>query len=127
VLGIRGSGPGAFGYYRSGEKRWRLLSLVGRDADQAKDVLRSVGALPGATEQKGLGDGAARVVVQDPPGAHQSEWLLARAGATIVGIGDEATALRAGMSAEERDARTLGLADKRRRLEAWLERRRPSR
>jgi hypothetical protein len=121
ALGVHGTGPAALGYYRAAEQRWRLLDVVGRDVDHAKDVVRSFRALPGASEEKTLGDGGARAVVQDPAGAPQSEWLVARIGNVVAGIGDDTTALHEGMTADERGARTLALADKRRRLQSWLD------
>ena len=121
ALGVHGTGPAALGYYQAAAQRWRQLGIVGRDVDHAKDVVRSFRALPGATEEKTLGDGGARAVVQDPPGSPQSEWLVARIGNVVAGIGDDTTALHEGMTADERGARTLALADKRRRLQSWLE------
>ena len=63
VLGVDGAGAGATGFYKDGDKRYRVLSIVRDDVDQAKDVLKTFSKLRGATEEKGIGDGAYRLVV----------------------------------------------------------------
>src|SRR6185437_13837091 len=60
LLGVDGVGPGAFGYYKAGAKRWRVASAVRADAEQAKDVLSTLGKVPGASKEKGVGEGAVR-------------------------------------------------------------------
>lgn len=100
LLGVEGIGAGAFGYYRAAGKRWRLASLLRADADQAKDVITTLTKLPGAAREKNLAEGAVRVMRKDGEGA-PVEWVFARAGKTVMGIGDEARVLRAGMTADE--------------------------
>ena len=124
LLGVKGTGPGALGYYRDGEVRWRVLSVLRNDPDQAKDVLGTLRKVPGATEEKGLGDDALRLMVQ-PTGAAQTEWIIARTGKWILGVGDEDRVLRAGMSAEEHHSKTLDQDRKRKLLKALLEGQRP--
>jgi hypothetical protein len=124
VLGVKGAGPGAVGYYRDAEQRWRLLSVVCRDEDQAADVLSTLRSVPGATKDKELGDDALRLVHQRTPASPQAEWLVTRVGNAVMGIGDEHLVLRDGMSAAEHRARTLSQDDKRSRLRAWTEQRR---
>jgi hypothetical protein len=115
LLGVDGVGGGAFGYYREGDKRWRVLAIARADADQAKDVLGTFAKLPGATKEKGAGDAAVRVMRKDSDGI-AVEWVVARAGKDVLGVGDEVRALRAGMSADEHAKVTLTKAEKLERL-----------
>lgn len=110
-----GTGPGAFGFYRDGTKRWRVLAIEATDDAQARRTLDAIGA--GGAHEKGLGDGAVRAVI----GETKAEWLVARKGKTLLGIGDEAFALRDGMSADDHANVCLALEDKRARLKAYLE------
>jgi hypothetical protein len=119
MLGVAGAGGGAFGYYREGEARWRLLSLPRGDGDQAADVLKGFGKLKGAVEEKGLGDGAYRFMYE-PTGLPKTEWIVARKGPWIVGIGDEDRVLSDGMSADEHKQKTLAQDAKRDKLKAIL-------
>src|SRR5258707_13671506 len=48
VLGVEGAGAGATGFYKEGDKRYRILSIARDDVDQAKDVLKTFIKLPGA-------------------------------------------------------------------------------
>lgn len=100
LLGVDGAGAGAFGYYRAGDKRWRIASIVRADADQAKDVIRTLGKVAGAVKEKGIGEEAVRLMRKDGEGA-AVEWLFARAGKNVVGVGDEPRVLKTGMTAEE--------------------------
>lgn len=118
VLGVQGTGEGAFGYYRQDAKRWRILSMVKADVDQAKDALGAFARLRGAAEEKGLGDGARRVTIQ-VGGA--TEWVIVRKGARVIGIGDESRVLRTGMSAEEHAEKCLSLEEKKKLLASLLE------
>ena len=45
VLGISGLGSGAVGYYKDGDKRWRVVSLGRSDDDAAGDVLDCIDML----------------------------------------------------------------------------------
>jgi hypothetical protein len=119
LLGVEGAGAGAFGYYSAGGKRWRLASLLRADADQAKDVLTTLTKLPGAAREKNLAEGAVRVMRKDGEGA-AVEWVFARAGKAVMGIGDEPRALRAGMTAEEHAKVSLARDEKIDRLKKLL-------
>lgn len=100
LLGVDGLGPGAFGYYRTGSKRYRVASLVRADVDQAKDILSTLSKLPGASREKRIGEGAVRLMHNDGAGA-PVEWFFARRGKLVLGIGDEPRALRSTMTADE--------------------------
>jgi Family of unknown function (DUF6599) len=118
VAGVEGTGAGAFGYYGEEKQRWRLLSIVKSDEDDAKDVLASFGRLKGAAKVKGVGARAWRLMLD--LGGAQTEWIVARKGTRVLGIGDEPRVLRRGLNPEEYKARTLPLDDKRARLIALL-------
>lgn len=106
VLGWNGVGPGALGYYKDGDRRWRTLVIFKDDADQAKDALKTIKAKPGTLPVAGLGDEAAHVVVPAQGGGPKVEMLVARKGNTIWGISDEEYALReAGGGEKEQKAR----------------------
>jgi hypothetical protein len=103
LLDVDGVGAGAFGYYREGDKRFRVAAIVRGDVDQAKDVLATLAKQPGATKEKGIGEGAVRFMHKEGKDGDgiAVEWLFARAGKTVLGIGDELRVLRSGMTAEE--------------------------
>lgn len=118
VFDIAGVGPGAFGYYRDGDKRYRFAVMIRADEEQAKDVLATLAKQQGATKEKGIGDGAVRLMRSEEGPA--VEWLFARTGAKLVGIGDEVRALRSGMTADEVAKVSLGKDDKTTRLKEAL-------
>jgi len=119
LLGDAGIGAGAFGYYRVGEKRYRIASLIRADAEQTKDVISTLGKLGGATKEKGVGEGAVRFMHKEA-GAPQVEWIFGRAGKGVFGIGDEARVLRAGMTADDHARVTLTREEKIERLKKVL-------
>jgi hypothetical protein len=94
VLGWNGVGPGAVGYYKEGDRRWRALAIFRDDAEQAKDAFRTIKSKPGALPVTGLGDEAAYVVVPNQGSGPKIELLVARKGSAIWGIADEEYALR---------------------------------
>ena len=112
MLGVKGTGAGAFGYYKDGAVRWRVLSIVKTSEDDAKDVLKSFAAIDGAAPEK-LGDDGTRIMVKYS--GPQTEWIIARKGAAVIGIGDEPRALRSGMTPDEHREKTL-TQDKKREL-----------
>jgi hypothetical protein len=119
VLGVDGAGPGATGFYQDGGKRYRVVSIVRDDVDQAKDVIKTFARLRGATEEKGIGEGAWHVMLPGGVGA-KLEWVIARVGKTLLGVGDEEYVVRTGMTASEHDAACLTRDQKISRLRAVL-------
>jgi hypothetical protein len=89
VLGFKGVGPAAMGFYKDGDKRWRVLSIVKDDADQAKDAFKQIKGKPGSLPIPNTGDEAAHV-----PVAPKVAFLVARKGNVIWGVGDEEYAVR---------------------------------
>ncbi|HEU4407271.1 MAG TPA: DUF6599 family protein [Polyangiaceae bacterium] len=120
VLGVEGTGPGALGYYREGERRYRVLVISKADADQAKDVLKSFSKKKGAAEEKGLGEAALRLMLQEGEDSPKAEWLVARQGPLVVGVGDEPFAAKPGGSAADYERAALSRDEKRKRLQALL-------
>ncbi|MDI1477762.1 DUF6599 family protein [Polyangium sp. y55x31] len=115
LLGIPSTGGGAFGYYKDGDKRYRFAVMVRADDEQAKDVLATLGKGPGAQKEKGIGDGAVRFMSKEGE-APAVEWIVARTGSRLVGIGDEVRVLRSGMTADEVTKVSLGKDEKIARL-----------
>jgi len=119
VFDIAGAGPGAYGYYRDGDKRYRYVIMARADDEQAKDTLATLGKQSGATKEKGLGDGGVHFMSKEGEGP-TTEWFVARTGARLIGIGDEARVLRSGMTADEAGKVSLSKDDKIARLKATL-------
>jgi hypothetical protein len=118
VLGIDGAGAGAAGFYKDGDKRYRVLSIVRDDVDQAKDVLKTFGKVRGAAEEKGVGEHAYHMFVSKE-GA-KIEWVIARAGKTLMGIGDEEYIVKQGMTPADHDKLCLTREEKATRLRGLL-------
>ena len=89
VLGVTGGGAGAVGYFRAGAKRFRVVSAVRDNADLAKDLIHALRAKPGALPVANLADEAAFVVLQASPERAKIEWVVARKGSNVLGVGDE--------------------------------------
>jgi hypothetical protein len=95
------SAPGAVGYYKDGDKRWRGLAIGAQDADQAKDLMKSLLKRPGSLPVKDLGDEAAHIVVQAGKDAPKVEALIVRKGSVVTGVADEEYVLK-GPGADQR-------------------------
>ncbi|MEJ7731673.1 MAG: DUF6599 family protein [Polyangiaceae bacterium] len=119
VLGVEGVGGGAFGYYKEGDDRWRVASIARADAEQAKDVLASFAKATGATKEKNVGEGAVRLSIKESEGV-PTEWVFARVGKSVIGIGDEPRVLKAGMTADEMAKVSLTKDEKLERLKKIL-------
>jgi hypothetical protein len=76
----------AFGFYRDGAKRYRMVSVVRDDAAAAKETMKAVRARPGWLPVPSLGDEACAMTT---PGPAKAEYVLARQGAEVLGVGDE--------------------------------------
>jgi hypothetical protein len=119
LLGIAGAGGGAFGYYKDADKRYRVAIISRADDEQAKDVLATLGKQSAASKEKNVGDGAVRFMHKDGEGA-PVEWVFARKGSQLIGIGDEVRALRSGMTADEVAKVSLSKEEKIARLKKLL-------
>jgi hypothetical protein len=120
ALGVSNVGAGAVGYYKDGDRRYRLVAIQKSDADQAKDVMKTLKGKAGATAVPGVGDEALHVVLQASPEAPKVEWILARKGALVAGAGDEETLLKSGETAEQQAKARLPKDEAIAKLKAWL-------
>jgi len=108
---LKGAIAGATGFYKDGDKRYRIVSITRNDADQAKDALQTIGKRTGATKEANLGEGAFRMLTEgkDEP---RTEWIVARSGKQLFGVGDEPLVLKAEMAAADRDKVSLSREQK---------------
>jgi hypothetical protein len=120
ALGLTGVGPLAVGYYKEGDKRWREVAAVRDGAEAAKEVLRAFRLRPGAQAVKGLGDEAVQVLLQEAPDRAKAEYVVARKGAMVVGVGDEELVLDPATPSEKLAPLKLTREEKTQRLAAWL-------
>ncbi len=96
LMGIPGAGAGAVGYYVDGAKRWRAISMVDADQGKIKAQFNALHAKPGALPVTGVtgADEAFHVVYQLSKESPKTEWLVARKGSQVQGVGDEEFALK---------------------------------
>jgi hypothetical protein len=107
VLGVSGLGPGAVGFYRDGDKRYRVFVLGRGDDDAAGDVLETLKKVERASTLKDLGFPAMVVGTQSDDSAPRTEWVVGRKNRVVFGVGDEELALGKGASKAEEDAKRL--------------------
>jgi hypothetical protein len=86
-----GKASGSVGYYRDGTKRYRMVVSISEDLGAAKETLKAVRATPGWLPVAGLGDEAIVTTIKA-----KSEYVFARQGARVIGVGDEELAATAG-------------------------------
>jgi hypothetical protein len=122
ALGLSGLGAGAEGYYKDGDRRYRLVALARTDADQAKDAFKSLKGRPGSLPVPSFAgvDEAAHVVLQSSADAPKVEWLVARKGALVIAAGDEELALNASDPPAKQQAARLTKDEAIAKLTAWL-------
>lgn len=102
----KGAADGAYGYYADGARRWRVAVIVRGDEAQAKEALSALAEVPGAKKEKGIGDGAVVFHVEEAPGLG-ADWVFARKGKTVIGVGDEIRVMVAGEAPDARAAKTI--------------------
>jgi hypothetical protein len=88
-LGVPKLGPAALGFYKDGEKRYRGLSLVRDDVAVAKGQFQVLRSRPGALPVAGVGEEAVHVILQESPDRPKAEYVVARQGTQLLGVGDE--------------------------------------
>jgi hypothetical protein len=125
ALGLKQIGPLAIGFYRDGDKRWRAIAISREghepaDVDRAREVFRAFKLKPGSSPMKGLGDEAVQVVVQEAPERAKAEYIVARRGALVAGIGDEELVLDPTTPADKQAPLRLTRDEKMARLAAWI-------
>jgi hypothetical protein len=95
VRGVKGTGPGAVGYYADGGKRWRLAIIEAADEAAAKKVIDAFAAAKGAKKD------ASGVTLDVADGGVSVEWLVKQDGRRVAAIGDEPRVARQGAKPEE--------------------------
>jgi hypothetical protein len=115
VLGVQGVGPGSYGFYAEEGRRYRTVLLERGDEASAQDILKTLKKLPAAGETKTRPPVV--TLTLHPAGAEavKSEWLFAREGNRVVGIGDEELVLNQA-NAEQARAKSLKREEKLERL-----------
>lgn len=112
ALDLPGFAPSARGHYRSGNKRWRVVTVVRPDPEAAADVFDTLRRQPTA---RAIRNAALEVVEYTERGAPSEPpltWVFARAGAVIYGVGDEPFARGEQRSAREQAEVELSLQEK---------------
>ncbi len=112
VLGISGLGSGAVGYYKDGDRRYRILSLGRADDDAAGDVLETIKKIDRATTLKELVLPALAFSTQRDDAAPKTEWVVGRNGKKVFGVGDEELVLGSGHSKDDEARVKLTRPDK---------------
>ena len=120
VMGVQNAGAGAVGFYLRGTRRYRLVAAQRDDAEQAKDAFRTLKTRPGAMPVANLADDASFFVIPGAAGSPATEWVLARKGSLVVGIGDESFALKADLPLDKQGDVRLSKDDKIAKLRALL-------
>lgn len=120
VMGVANAGAGAVGFYLRGTRRYRLVAAQREDAEQAKDAFRTLKGRAGAMPVANLADEAAFFVVPGGSGVPATEWVLARKGSLVVGIGDESFSLKADLPTDKQPDVRLSKDDKVAKLRALL-------
>jgi hypothetical protein len=119
-LGITGVGPMAVGYYKDGDKRWRQIAVVSKDADTAKETFRAFKQKPGAVPLKGMGDDAVLVVIQEGADRARAEYVVARRGSVVEGVGDEELVLDPATPSSKQASLKLTRDEKIAKVASWL-------
>jgi hypothetical protein len=112
ALGVPGIGAGALGYYKDGEKRWRVLAVARPDGESARDVLGTLSQSPAVRPIRNAPLEAFAFTERRLPKEPNVGWVVGQRQEVIYGVGDEATALPELMSAEREAAVKLSLLDK---------------
>jgi hypothetical protein len=121
LLDVSGAGPGALGYYKDGDKRYRVLSTERPDEASAKDVLKTLRKLEGAKGVKGVLYDAVSFVRKADDQSPGIAWVVGRHEGKLFGVGDEEHVLSAEQSAEDAAKLKLNADEKMTMLSALIE------
>ena len=103
------------------EITWTSFAIaMSRDVDGAKEVFRAFKLRAGSVGLKGLGDEAVQIVVQEAPERAKADYVVARKGSFVAGIGDEELVLDPTTPAEKQAPLRLTRDEKMAKLVAWL-------
>jgi hypothetical protein len=120
VIGVKGAGSGAVGYYKNGDKRWRVLAISRPDEESAKDVMKTLKSIAGAKGLKGQTFDAMSFERRLDDQSPKINWLVGRSGGKVFGIGDEEHALDTDKPATEAAKVSLSEAEKLEQLKVLL-------
>jgi hypothetical protein len=121
VLDVAGVGPGAVGFYKSGAKRWRVLSIVRPDEEAAKDVIKTLKKAPGAKPLKGQSFDGLVLERRADDASPKITWVIGRKAEKVFGLGDEEHVLSSDQAAAEAAKVSLTEAEKLERLKRLVE------
>ncbi len=93
LLGVSGAGRGAVGYYKDGERRYRVFVSVRPEEDSAKDVMKTLRKLEGAKATKDSPIDQLNFALHESEGGPRVEWVVGRSGSVVAGVGDESFVL----------------------------------
>ncbi len=88
AFGVTNVGPTAIGFYQEGDKRYRFVAIDGDKAEIAKGAAHKLQSKPGVAAVKDLGEEAFALVV-DGANKSKADYIFARKGNLLLGIGDE--------------------------------------
>jgi hypothetical protein len=119
LLDVAGAGPGAIGFFKDGDKRWRVLGAVREDEESAKDVIKTLRKVEGADMLKKETFDGVTFSLRSGDDSPKVQWVVGRRGPRIVGVGDEEYALAGEGEAAKKAA--MPFADKLTRVRALLD------
>lgn len=110
--------PGAVGYYREGDKRFRVTVVESADDAAAKQLFGVAAKSAGASSVADLGDEA--TLYEWKEGALEGTVVVARKGKRIAAVWDELRVMRGGMPEADRAKLTLTTDQKKLKLTSIL-------
>ncbi len=120
ALGVKGAGAAAIGYYAKDGRRWRVFAAVRQDEEGAKDLLKALKKVPGATGLAGVTFDAASLTLRADEESPRVEWVMGRKGTSVLGIGDEEAVLSSDMTPADAAKVRLDAGTKVERLRALV-------
>ncbi|MBX3182162.1 MAG: hypothetical protein KIT72_10100 [Polyangiaceae bacterium] len=120
ALGIAGTGAGAVGFYKRGDKRFRVVVLPATDEAGAKDRLGALKKLSGSKKLDGVGSEGVSFSWRDADQGPLLEGVAAVHGDSVLAVVDEPLALEADQAAEEAQKVKLSADEKLEQLKRSL-------
>lgn len=120
LLGIQALGGGATGFYKDGDKRYRVLSLGRADEAAAGDVLETLKKVDRASTLKDLTFPAIAFATEHDDSSPKTEWVVGRKGNRVLAVGDEELVLGGTHSKEEEQRVKLTRDEKILLLKRWM-------
>jgi hypothetical protein len=89
AFGVPGLGPSALGYYRAGNQRWRVATLLRPDADSAQDVMHALERQPDARRLEQAPFEALLASERSAANEPARSWVITRRGQVVYGVAEE--------------------------------------